>query len=178
MLASGGLVTMNANGTYAYDPNGAFAHLLDGQTANDSFTYQVSDGAGGVATATVNVTVSGVAKNNLNLTIGADIGLTTLDPFYGTAGNDTYTGSVLTGNPIFTTFFSNDKLDGAGGHDTLNVTISGTGSETLSGSELHNLDLVNLTNAKSAGSERSKPLCGQVSNKSLLSSPQSVSRQR
>ena len=59
MLASGALLTLNADGSYDYDPNGAFDGISLGQTGTDSFTYQVSDGQGGVATATVTITVHG-----------------------------------------------------------------------------------------------------------------------
>ena len=50
MLASGALLTLNANGTFDYDPNGAFDHLpgpLSGASnlsAPDSFTYALVGG--------------------------------------------------------------------------------------------------------------------------------------
>ncbi|MCB1382271.1 MAG: tandem-95 repeat protein [Notoacmeibacter sp.] len=58
-LPSGALLTLNANGTYAYDPNGVFDTLDLGQTATDSFTYEISDGNGGTDTATVTITIQG-----------------------------------------------------------------------------------------------------------------------
>lgn len=58
-LASGARVRVNADGTYTYDPNGAFVRLRRGESATDSFTYAVSDGHGGIATATVTVTIDG-----------------------------------------------------------------------------------------------------------------------
>ena len=54
-----GLVSINADGTIHYDPNGQFNGLLQGQTATDTFTYTVSDGFF-TATATVTVTINGV----------------------------------------------------------------------------------------------------------------------
>ncbi|MBN9672984.1 Ig-like domain-containing protein [Roseibium aggregatum] len=54
-----GLVTQNGDGTFTYDPNGAFESLLDGETATDSFTYTVTDSAGASATETVTVTING-----------------------------------------------------------------------------------------------------------------------
>jgi VCBS repeat-containing protein len=63
-LPSGALLTMNANGTYVYDPNGAFAGLAGGATTTDSFSYTVTDGQGGNDTATVTITVTGVASNH------------------------------------------------------------------------------------------------------------------
>jgi hypothetical protein len=58
-LSSGALLTLNANGSFDYDPNGAFDSLDSGQTGNDSFTYEISDGQGGSDTATVNLTIDG-----------------------------------------------------------------------------------------------------------------------
>ena len=58
-LASGALLTLNADGSYLYDPNGAFDALLIGQTGSDSFTYAVTDGRGASDTATVSITIEG-----------------------------------------------------------------------------------------------------------------------
>ncbi len=58
-LASGATVTVNADGTFDYDPNGAFAGLTTGVTAVDSFTYAVSDISANTDTATVTVTLNG-----------------------------------------------------------------------------------------------------------------------
>ena len=59
-LASGALLTLNADGSYTYDPNGQFESLNAGDSTADSFTYEVSDGHGGSDTATVNLTITGV----------------------------------------------------------------------------------------------------------------------
>ena len=56
---SGGAVSLNGDGDVVYDPNGAFDYLQVGETATDSFTYTVSDGALS-DTATVTVTIEGV----------------------------------------------------------------------------------------------------------------------
>ena len=50
---------MQADGTYVYDTNGSFEELAEGQTTTDTFTYELSDGAGGTATGTVTVTITG-----------------------------------------------------------------------------------------------------------------------
>ncbi|MEQ1951311.1 DUF4347 domain-containing protein [Mesorhizobium yinganensis] len=95
-LPSGALLTVNTDGTFDYDPNGAFNNLpgaLSGATnltATDSFTYTLLGGY----TATVTVTIAGVdsdgdvlignaSDNALNGGFGAD----TME---GKAGNDTY----------------------------------------------------------------------------------------
>ncbi len=57
--AGGGLVTVNANGTFGFDPAGDFNGLAVGMNGLASFTYTISDGAGGTDTATVNITVTG-----------------------------------------------------------------------------------------------------------------------
>ncbi len=56
---NGGLITINADGTASFDPNGDFDHLAVGETTETSVTYQISDGNGGFDTATVVVTIDG-----------------------------------------------------------------------------------------------------------------------
>ncbi len=53
-----GAVTVNTNNTISYDPS-AFRALAAGQSATDTFRYNVSDGRGGTAAAAVTVTVNG-----------------------------------------------------------------------------------------------------------------------
>jgi VCBS repeat-containing protein len=61
--ALGAAISLSADGTFSYDPTAAAAlqQLNLGQSDVDSFTYRVSDGHGGFASATVHVTVSGVS---------------------------------------------------------------------------------------------------------------------
>ena len=77
---------VNPNGSFAYDPRGAFDELIAGQSAMDTFRYTVSDGEGGADTATVTITVLGnngpvarddayVTGENTNLVVGPSIGL-------------------------------------------------------------------------------------------------------
>ncbi len=82
-LASGALLTLNADGTFSYDPNGAFNDLpgsssgASNLTRDDSFTYTLAGGD----TATVVVTVSGVDSDG--------------DVLKGVGGvNDTLTGGI------------------------------------------------------------------------------------
>jgi VCBS repeat-containing protein len=59
-LNSGALLTLNADGSYAYDPNGSFEGLGAGESGSDSVTYTAADGNGGTDQATVTVTINGV----------------------------------------------------------------------------------------------------------------------
>ena len=111
-LPSGALLTLNADGTFDYDPNGQFESLNDGDTATDSFTYTVSDGTDS-STATVTVSIDGVDEP-LNLE-----GTNQPDILNGAGGNDTLFG----GN-------APDELFGDGGDDSLN---GGNGPDTLTG---------------------------------------------
>ncbi|MET3761790.1 VCBS repeat-containing protein [Sphingomonas sp. UYEF23] len=52
-IAQHGIVTINANGTLSYTPNPNY-------NGSDTITYSISDGQGGIATATVAVTVNPV----------------------------------------------------------------------------------------------------------------------
>ncbi len=55
-----GRLTLNGNGSYVYVADTAAADALaDGETADDVFTYAISDGEGGTAIATLTVTVTG-----------------------------------------------------------------------------------------------------------------------
>ncbi len=58
-----GSVTVNADGTFSYDPDGMFDHLGAGETATDTFTYTVTDADGESSTETVTVTINGVDNN-------------------------------------------------------------------------------------------------------------------
>ena len=59
MAGTRGTVTNNTDGTFSYDPAGAFEALAQGEVATDSFTYTVNDANGGIVTQTVTVTVTG-----------------------------------------------------------------------------------------------------------------------
>ncbi|MEE8306963.1 MAG: PKD domain-containing protein, partial [Gammaproteobacteria bacterium] len=59
---AGASVTVNADGSYSYDPTGSatLQALALGATTIDTFTYTITDSQLATATATVSVTVSGV----------------------------------------------------------------------------------------------------------------------
>jgi len=60
-LPSGALLSVNANGYWAYDPNGAFNYLAGtGYVALDTFTYTMTDSLGNQSnTATVRIAIYG-----------------------------------------------------------------------------------------------------------------------
>lgn len=58
-LSSGALVTLNANGTFSYDTNGAFDALGAGVDDTDTFSYTLSDSECS-DTGTVTITITGV----------------------------------------------------------------------------------------------------------------------
>ncbi|MEM6596803.1 MAG: Ig-like domain-containing protein [Cyanobacteria bacterium P01_C01_bin.69] len=63
-LDSGALLTLKADDTFDYDPNGQFEDLNDGETDTDTFSYIIEDGNGGSDDANVTITITGVASNN------------------------------------------------------------------------------------------------------------------
>ena len=58
-LVEGGFVVVDADGSFSFNPAGAFGDLAFGERRTVSFTYQVADNFGGVTTGTVRVTVEG-----------------------------------------------------------------------------------------------------------------------
>jgi len=60
ILLSGAKVTLNADGSYDYDPNGAFDFLGENESAQDSFDYTMQDTVGAQSSATVFIDISGV----------------------------------------------------------------------------------------------------------------------
>ena len=61
-----GTAVVNANGTITYTPNNGYLGV-------DSFTYTISDGAGGTATATVNVTITAPIATIVADTVGTTV---------------------------------------------------------------------------------------------------------
>lgn len=141
-LASGALLTLNADGSFDYDPNGVFQSLIAGQTDTDSFTYTVDDGFGGTATATVNLSLIGSELgDDVAVLTGHDDTLSGgpgNDDLNGSAGNDTLFGN--TGEDRLIGASGNDWLDGGTGNDFLgggngnDELFGGDGNDTLRGS--------------------------------------------
>lgn len=117
-----------------------FDTLAPGATMVDQFTYTVTDGNGLTSTATVSVTVTGIADGvtifagNGNNVVSGTSGEDRLD---GGNGNDTLSGldghDWLTGgngNDYLLGGTGNDRLDGENGNDQLD---GGDGNDLLTG---------------------------------------------
>ncbi|QDT53040.1 hypothetical protein Pan44_10550 [Caulifigura coniformis] len=59
-LDSGATLIVNSDGSYTYNPNGAFDGLDVGESDTEVFTYNLSDGDGAADTATVTITITGL----------------------------------------------------------------------------------------------------------------------
>lgn len=88
----GVILAIDEFGRVVYDPNGRFDTLAEGEIEIDTFIYEVSDGRGGVAEATVLVTVIGlndrpeVSKDRGEVTVGGQL---VLSHDFGVLSNDT-----------------------------------------------------------------------------------------
>jgi large repetitive protein len=59
LAGANGSLTLNADGSYSYVPAASTNALDDGESVVDVFTYTVADGAGGTASTTLTITVTG-----------------------------------------------------------------------------------------------------------------------
>jgi VCBS repeat-containing protein len=105
-LTYGDLI-INTDGSFSYSANNA-SQLFSGQVATDSFTYTISDGHGGTATATAILTV-----------IGRDL--------TGTSGNDTLVGGSYSEQIVGG--LGDDTMTGGLGADTFKWSLNDQGSK-------------------------------------------------
>jgi Ca2+-binding RTX toxin-like protein len=152
-LPSGAVVTLKADGTVDYDPNGKFGTLISGAkaaatgatnaTATDSFTYELNGGSA----ATVVVTVNGVdsAEDWLVLAPGT--------PGSGTANGDQFILSGVgsyqaSGNGGDDLFYAGANLDAAdaisGGSGTDRLQLQGSYGSFAGAGAPHQIDGQNL----------------------------------
>ncbi|WP_028311381.1 Ig-like domain-containing protein [Derxia gummosa] len=89
VVGSYGHLTLNADGSYSYAADGA-GSLSTGVTRTDSFTYEISDGHGGTATATISFTVTGTndAPTAANDSASLDAGDSASSTGAGVLAND------------------------------------------------------------------------------------------
>ena len=110
ILASGARLRVNADGSFTYNPNGAFDSI---PTTNDIFTYTVAGGD----TASVTVTVEDPPNPN--------IGTDNPETLNGTPGDDVM--DARGGDDIVNGLGGNDSIDGGTGADSM---VGSTGNDT------------------------------------------------
>src|SRR5262245_11883554 len=138
-LPSGALLTVNADGTFSYDPNHVFDYLpaagsgASNLTATDTFSYTITGGN----TATVTVTISGVDSN---------------DTLFDSPGIDTLAGGIRD-DYYYVNNTSDVVIEAAGaGFDTVVASVNYTlpASNTV---EVLNMLGAGLTGTGSEGHE-------------------------
>ncbi|QEK93958.1 retention module-containing protein [Achromobacter insolitus] len=93
--SNGGTFTLNADGTYTFNPGTAFQYLNDGQTATTSITYTVADAQGATSTATLTITITGQTDAPPVITPeDSDGNVSSAHNSVVEASGDTITGSV------------------------------------------------------------------------------------
>jgi Bacterial Ig domain/Bacterial cadherin-like domain/RTX calcium-binding nonapeptide repeat (4 copies) len=124
-LASGALLTVNADGSYTYDPNGNFEPLNPGQNATDTFTYAVSDSQGASSNeATVTITITGVADVPPTLKV-AVLGVNASAVADTTTQLDNSTAFSIDADAILITGAAEDWNNVLSGYDVVVVGSSG-----------------------------------------------------
>ncbi|MEL7035671.1 MAG: Ig-like domain-containing protein [Cyanobacteria bacterium J06592_8] len=149
-LNSGALLTLNANGTFDYDPNSQFESLNTGETATDSFIYTITDGSE-TDSAAVTINIDGITDSNFNI-------------INGTSADDSLRGTnqadFITGND------GDDTLRGRGGDDIIEGgsggdIISGNGgNDILAADELDRFDDIGATVSELQGGNGDDTLIG------------------
>ncbi|MGS0711483.1 Ig-like domain-containing protein [Shewanella sp. 0m-6] len=97
ILDSGAKLTINTNGTYSYDTNGAFASLAAGEVTKETFTYTITDEHGATDTATVTINI-----------IGTNDAPEAFANRYQVNESETITGNIITDDN------DNDSTNGSG----------------------------------------------------------------
>ncbi len=140
-----GDLTLNPDGSYSYalDNNRpATVALAEGETATETFTYQVADAQGLIDAAQLSIVVTGIYNTNVVI---------------GTAANETLDGTADA--DIIKGLAGNDILNGAGGDDVLNGGLGGDrlnggdGIDTVSYADATSGVSVNLLNGRGAFGE-------------------------
>ncbi|MEQ8837075.1 MAG: PA14 domain-containing protein, partial [Lacipirellulaceae bacterium] len=107
-LSSGALLRVYPDGAYAYDPNGAYEFLNQGDIAIDSFTYSVTDNFGKSADASATVTILGADDQTVTLINGL-----TANYYTNTGSNGNFAIGTLYSTRIDTVIDFNQEWGGA-----------------------------------------------------------------
>jgi Domain of unknown function (DUF4347)/Bacterial Ig domain/Putative Ig domain/Bacterial cadherin-like domain len=101
--SAGGLFTINADGSYSFDPGADFIDVPAGGTRATSVQYTISDGQGGTDSAMLTVTVTGINQAPVATVIGDKASLdgavitTNIAPFFSDIDADTLSFSISAG---------------------------------------------------------------------------------
>ncbi len=135
---SHGTLAQAGDGTLTFTPDAGYA-------GSAGFSYTISDGHGGTASADVAITITPLAGLTLTGTAGNDllVGQDGNDTITGGAGNDTLRGAggndvflvagANTGFDIFDGGAGSDRIQGSAGNDTIGLA---NGAGALSGIEV------------------------------------------
>ncbi len=141
-LGSGATLTLNADGTFTYDPAGALASLSVGQTQTEQVTYTATDGFGNQSSALLTILVSG--EDAVLAVTG-----TQTNTAEGDAGTSTQTFTVTRSGATQTAV-------------TVSYAVVATGGDGVEGSDFVNNTLPSGTLSFAAG-ETSKTVTLPVS---------------
>ncbi len=146
--SNGGTFTLNADGSYSFNPGTAFDRLAAGQTDTTQISYIVSDGQGGTATSTLIVTVTGtndvpVAKTDTQTTgenqvlegsvpAATDVD-GTVESYQLAAGVGQGNGSLDFNSDGSYTFNPGADFDGLAAGESRNVTFTYTATDNDGG---------------------------------------------
>ena len=93
---SNGILTLNGDGSFAFDPDGAFESLGDGASATETFVYEISDGTD-TDQASVTITITGVndapVVSAINVSGSEDVATFSVDLL--SSASDVDAGDVL-----------------------------------------------------------------------------------
>ncbi|WP_419342738.1 retention module-containing protein [Achromobacter sp. PD1] len=151
----GGMFTLNADGSYTFNPGSAFQYLGIGEKAHSSITYSVSDGEGGTSSATLTVEIIGTNDAPI---LQAQINQVLED--HAASGN-VFAGAVDVDNDTLTitTFTINGAKYDAGNTAYLagvgSVLINADGSYTFTPDSNWNGDVPQITYTATDGTETS-----------------------
>lgn len=126
-LANGGLLTLNADGTFNFNPNGQFDALPDFAAAARVVEYTISDGDGGTSTANVFFTINGV--NDAAVITGDIGGLVTEDATINTTSGQLSATDVDSPNDFV------PQTNTVGIYGTFSIDASGSWSYSLDNSD-------------------------------------------
>ena len=123
LVGTWGTLLLDGFGAYTYAPSAAAQALDPGQNVSDTFTYSISDGLGGSATATLTISV-----------VGADDPTTISGVFIGAVSEDAVasaSGTLANNDPDVGTRAFVVQTNSAGAYGAFSIDAAGDWSYTL-----------------------------------------------